>query len=143
MKQLWIFQVRNGEAFQAQVKGNPIMKHDGKLSILRCLCTKEEATELEETFRGHGCAVESNCPMETSEQNTERKNIMQVLGGTRPFPCLRCPECAWFDPHLDSLCGAGFAQGEGWDDDAIKGSMSSEKFRNDFTSCPIREQALQ
>lgn len=143
MKQLWIFQVSQGDPFKIQVKGNPIMAHDGRQSILRCLCTDEQATELVTEMESHGCKVSSHSAQETPEQTAERKNIMQVLGGDRPFPCTRCPECAWFDPHLDSLCGAGFAKGNGWDDDAVTGSMSNEKFKGDFEECPLRETAVQ
>lgn len=143
MKRLWVFQVWQGEAFRLQVKGNPVISHDGRHSVLRCICTDEEADELEATIQGHECKVTKNCPQETETQAKERANLLQVLGGERVFPSPRCPECAWFDPHLDSLCGAGFAPGEGWDDDAIKGSMTSMKYREDFEACPLREEQLQ
>jgi hypothetical protein len=142
-RKLWIFQVNGGEPFKLQPDGNPVMVHDGGRSILRCICTADQAEELEAEMKIHGCAVLPNCPSETPEQNAERKNIMQVVGGDRPFPCTRCPECAWFDPHLDSLCGAGFAKGNGWDDAAVEGSMSNEKFRDDFAACPLREGVTQ
>jgi len=143
MKQLWIFQVRQGEPFELQVKGNPIMRHDGRVSILRCLCTEKEAEELKITMEGHQCAVTMNSPQETTEQKTERRNLLQVLGGERVFPSVSCPECAWFDPYIESLCGAGLAKGVGWEDAAIEGSMSNEKFREDFEDCPLREGAIQ
>jgi len=142
-RQLWIFHVLGGETLRMNVKGNLPMHHDGDMSILRCLCTEEEAEGIKDEMERHGCRVKMNCPMETPEQNAERKNVMQVLGGDRPFPCLRCPECAWFDPHLDSLCGAGFAKGNGWDDDAVTGSMSNVKFQEDFKACPLREEQTQ
>jgi len=142
-RQLWIFRVNGGESFRLTPQGNPPMHHDGDMSILRCLCTTEQAEEMEQEMRRHGCTVLSNCPAETPEQKAERANIMQVMGGDRPFPCARCPECAWFDPHLESLCGAGLAPGDGWDDDAVRGSMSNGKFRDDFAACPLRKEQTQ
>jgi hypothetical protein len=144
MKQLWVFRVSGGESFKLQVKGNPAMVHDGGNEVLlRSICTKKEAAALVVEMEAHGCRVTSHSTQETPEQSAERQNIMQVLGGERPFPCIRCPECAWFDPHLDSLCGAGLAKGNGWDDDAVTGSMSSEKFKEDFQECPLREAVTQ
>jgi len=144
-KKLWIFRVSGGEPFRLHPKGNLQMVHDGGVeNLLKCLCTADQAEDLEAEMLKHGCTVFKNCPMETPEQKTERKNVMQVLGGERPFPCQRCPACAWFDPHLDSLCGAGLAFGKpGWEDDAIKGSMTSDKFKDDFEACPLREGQLQ
>jgi hypothetical protein len=144
-RQLWIFRVSGGEPFRLDPKGNPPMVHDGGAeALLKCLCTEEQADELEAEMVRHGCTVSKNCPAETKEQKEERKNIMQVLGGERSFPCARCPECAWFDPHLESLCGAGLAFGKpGWDDAAVQGSMTSDKFRADFEACPLREGQIQ
>ncbi len=143
-KRLWIFRVSGGEPFRMPVAGNPPMVHDGGPEVvLRCVCTEAQADELEQAIAGLGCTVSHHCPMETPEQAQERRNIMQVLGHDRPFPCVRCPECAWFDPHIDSLCGAGLGRGEGWDDDAVTGSMSNAKFQDDFDACPLREEQTQ
>lgn len=143
-RKLWIFQVSAGESFRLTPDGNPPMVHDGGRSILRCLCTADQADQLQVEMESHGCKVTANCPSETPEQTAERRNVMQVLGGERNFPSPRCPECAWFDPHLESLCGAGLAfGGNGWDDDAVQGSMASEKFRDDFAACPLREEQTQ
>ena len=144
-RKLWIFQVSGGEPFRLTPRGNPPMVHDGGgVAILRCICTAEQADEFQAVMEGHKCTVTVNCPSETPEQTAERKNVMQVLGGQRNFPSQRCPECAWFDPHLESLCGAGLAFGaEGWDDAAIEGSMSRETFRDDFAACPLREEQTQ
>lgn len=143
MRRLWVFQLWGGDSFRMQVKGNPVIAHDGRHSVLRCLCTEEEADGIEAAMEKHGCKVTKNCPHETSQQSQERKNLLQVLGGERPFPSPKCPECAWFDPHLDSLCGAGFAPGQGWDDAAIQGSMTSTKYQEDFNACPLREEQIQ
>ena len=143
-REFWIFEVIGGESFDMQVKGNPVMRHDGKRSILRSLCTDEQAAELEEEMKGRGCRVKSNSPRETDEQREERDNVLAVLGGDRSFPCVRCPECAWFDPHVDGLCGAGLAHGHpGWDDPAVSAAITNDKFRADFETCPLREETTQ
>ena len=147
MRQLWIFRVSGGEPFQLQVKGNPIMKYDGEPNaILRTLCTRAEAMNLEAEIAAKGCVVEASCPDESSEQKAKRKNIMHVLGGERTFPSIKCPECAWFDPTLDSLCGAGFStmgDRKDWDDDAMTGVMTNVKYAADFANCPIRDDQMQ
>jgi hypothetical protein len=144
-RRLWIFRVSGGASFDIQVKGNPTMRHDGRPeSILRTLCSDDQAMRLKEEMQSYGCSVTAHCPMESAEQAAERRNVLQVIGGERPFPSPRCPECAWFDPHIESLCGAGLAYGKpGWDDETIRGSMSSDKFREDFESCPLREGQIQ
>jgi hypothetical protein len=121
------------------------MVHDGGAEgLLKCLCTTEQANELEAEMRSQGCTVSKNCPTETPEQTQERKSLLEVLGGERNFPCLKCPTCAWFDPHIESLCGAGLAFGKpGWEETAVQGVMSSKKFRDDFETCPLREKQIQ
>ena len=147
MKQLWIFRVSGGEPFHLQVKGSPILKHDGGGDVvLQTMCTHSQAMVLEAEMRTHGCSVEANCPNESEEQKAKRQNIMHVLGGEQTFPSIKCPECAWFDPGIPSLCGAGFSSlgdRKGWEDDALKGAMTNEKYAADFASCPIREENTQ
>lgn len=143
-RQLWVFRVTGGDAFDLQVKGNPRVRHDGGAeSVLRALCTRDQADELATEMRRRGCRVETYGGGETPEQKEERRNVMAVLGGERAFPCVRCPECAWFDPHIHSLCGAGVAPGgEGWDDDAVEGAMSNPRHRDDLDACPLRREAI-
>jgi hypothetical protein len=146
-KQLWTFRVSGGESFKVQVKGSPIMTYDGMPNaLLKTLCTREQAMALEAEMRTYGCDVEAMCPQETQEQKAKRQNIMHVLGGERTFPCVECPGCAWFDPEIDSLCGAGFSpmgSKKGWEDPVVEGAMTNEKYAADFTSCPLREGNLQ
>lgn len=144
-RKMWVFRVSGGRPFRIQPKGNPHMVHDGGAeSLLKCLCTEEQAGQLEAQMAEHGCTVSKHCPTETAEQKEERKNLLEVLGGERNFPCPSCPMCAWFDPHIESLCGAGLAFGKsGWEDAAIQGAMTSEKFQADFEACPLREGQVQ
>jgi hypothetical protein len=142
-RQLWIFRVSGGQPFRIQVKGSPAMKHDGGTeSILRTLCTDEQAGTLEQEMRSFGGRVSAYAPRETKEQKAERQNVMSLLGGDRPFPSARCPECSWFDPHLESLCGAGIAPGgEGWADEVVLGTLKADpKHRTDFDQCPLRQE---
>lgn len=143
-RRLWIFRVSGGEPFELRAKGNPKMVHDGGAeSLLRCVCTAEESKELQKQIRGNGCAVFAHCPSESKAQKTERRDLLQILGGERNFPCVRCPQCSWFDPHLESLCGAGVAHGKpGWDPDTIQASRTRDKFLKDLEGCPLRGNAL-
>jgi len=145
MKQMWIFRVSGGEPFELTPKGNLPMRYEGQAeTLLRCLCTQLEATVLENHMRSYGCEVEAHSPQETAEQKERRTNIMHALGGDRVFPCVRCPECAWFDPEIESLCGAGFSQkGPGWKPEAIEGVMTNPKYAADFQACPIKNRAIQ
>lgn len=145
MRQLWIFRVSGGDPFHLQVQGSPPLHYDGRPeTLLRTLCTQAQAMVLEAEMRSHGCSVEAHCPNEGPDQKAKRQNIMHVLGGERVFPCVRCPECAWFDPGIDSLCGAGFSPtGPGWEPETVEGALSDEKHAQDFQRCPLREGAPQ
>lgn len=137
-RKLWVFRVSGGEPFKMQISGNPPMKHDGGAeALLRSLCTEEQARETEAQMKELGCRVVAHCPMETKEQAVERKNVLSVLGGERVFPCVKCPECSWFDPHIESLCGAGRGFGPGWEPDAILGASKNEKYVADLKACPL------
>lgn len=147
MKQLWIFRVSGGEPWDKHLQGNFPMVYDGTPnSILQTVCSRDQAMQIEAELLANGCTVEANCPDESEDQKNKRKNIMHVLGGERTFPCVECPSCAWFDPSISSLCGAGFSMmGDkaGWDDDAMKGVMTNEKYAADFASCPLKENQTQ
>jgi len=123
------------------------MNYDGEPNaVLRTLCSRAEAMTLEAKMLSYGCTVEANCPQESPEQKDARKNIMHVLGGEKTFPCIECPSCAWFDPTINSLCGAGFSMmgdRKGWDDGAMEGVMTNEKYAADFAACPLKENNIQ
>lgn len=136
-RKLWIFLVVGGESFAVQVQGNPVMRHEGGRSLLRCLCSDAQADDLERTMREHGADVTRNCPSETAGQRREREHVLAVLGEGRPFPTPRCPSCAWLDVQLASLCGAGLARGEGWEEPVVKEAFLRDKFGADYHACPL------
>lgn len=139
-RQFWIFRVSGGDPFKVQVKGNPPMRHDGGAeSVLRTLCTEEQAQALKREMANHGCRVWAHSPVETDAQKRERANVLSLLGGDRPLPCVRCPECAWFDPLLESLCGAGRGQGDGWSPEALEAVAGIAKYEVDLGLCPLGE----
>jgi hypothetical protein len=145
MKRLWTFHVRNGDPFQLTVKGNPPVVHDGKQSLLKCLCTQDQAEDLETEMRSHGCTVKSNLPHETEEQREQREHILHVLGDSDSFPCVRCPECAWFDPFTEGLCGAGMSsrdRGFSWEGEVIQERLTDLKFLADWKDCPLNPQEM-
>jgi len=142
-RKMWVFLVAGGESFAVQTRGNPAMRHDGSRSLLRCLCTDVEASVLEETMRRHGATVSRSCPDESAEQRSEREHVLSLLGDGRPFPCTRCPECAWFDPHVEGLCGAGLAGAPGWTADAIASAKRIGRHHEDFKSCPLQPKDAQ
>lgn len=143
MKQLWTFHVRQGESFAIQVKGNPVMRHDGKVSLLKCLCTEQEAETLEKEMIGHGCQVEKHCPHEDAKQKEQREHVLSFMGDGRSFPCEKCPECSWFDPSIEGLCGAGmFTNDSAWENKTIEQQLSDKKFRQDWETCPLNTKIL-
>jgi hypothetical protein len=137
---LWIFSVVGGESFVIQPKGNPRMKHDGTRSVLRCLCTDAQAEELTATIKGHGGKVVTNSPRESPEQRVERNNVFAVLGPDVVWPTNQCPQCAWLDPTIPGMCGAGMLRWkgfEGWDRETILERLAVDKFETDRESCPL------
>lgn len=140
-RKLWTFRVSGPEPFELRLKGNPVQRYDGGgETVLRGICTEAQAVSVVEEAKAQGIAVVANCPKETAGQAQERRNLLEVLGGDRPFPCPQCPSCAWFDPHIESLCGAGLAYGKpGWETEAVEGAMTSDRYRTDFETCPLRE----
>jgi hypothetical protein len=138
---LWIFDVVGGEPCKLQPEGNPVMKHDGERSLLRCLCTDEAAEQLKEQLEKLGAKVRTNSPRETAEQTVERKNLFAVLGGDEePYPTPKCPACAWFDHQTEGRCGAGMLAWKGhlgWSADAIAERMKLERFARDYEACPL------
>lgn len=137
---LWIFSVTGGEPFRIQVQGNPAMVHKGTRSVLRCLCTDSQADELVAKMREHGGKIVTNSPRETPEQRVERNNVFAVLGPDTVWPTNQCPQCAWLDPEVPGLCGAGMLRWkgfEGWDREIILERLAIDKFETDRESCPL------
>lgn len=138
-RDLWTFRVTGGLPFRLQIKGNRPMVHDGGAeSILKSVCTKSQAVRVTHEMKEHyGCRAEMICNQMTPAQRRERKNSLQVLGGDRVFPSANCPGCSWFDTSLDSLCGAGLAKGEGWENEVVEGLRFQGKFEEDLAKCPL------
>jgi len=138
-KQFWIFTVTGGEPFKIQIKGNPTQSHHGGTSVLRAIMLDEHVPALEVELRSHGGHVQSNSPREDEETKAERSNMLSVLGEDTVFPCIQCPECAWFDPYLPGMCGVG--QGHvpesHWDVQAIQERMTVPKYAEDQARCPL------
>lgn len=138
-RKLWVFRVSGGAPFQIKVKGNPIMKHDGGAEdLLKALCSEDQAQDLIQEMESRGCKVLAHCATESKEQKKERQNVVQILGDGKVFPCQRCPQCSWFDPHIESLCGAGKAFSQpGWDKEAVRAALQQKKFKEDLDYCPL------
>lgn len=137
---LWIFAVTSGRPFALKVKGNPMMKHDGRRSVLRCLCTDEEAKTLIAEMETYECRVVANSPREDAEQKAKRQNLFAILGQDVIWPTQKCPGCAWLDPEVEGMCGAGMLRWkgfQGWGDEAIQERLTVDRFATDFFHCPL------
>ena len=139
-KYVHTFKVSGGTGFTILVDGNPRLEYDGRyMELLRVLCTPLEARQLATLMRQeYGCTVDYKNPEINSEQKQEKQNVLSILGEDKPLPCSNCLECSWFDPHLDSLCGAGAAKGQGWDSEALQATVLQVKFAEDLKKCPLR-----
>ncbi|TFH64299.1 MAG: hypothetical protein E4G90_08380 [Gemmatimonadales bacterium] len=106
---------------------------------MRSLCTDAEAKRVVTEMESHGGKIVAHSPREEEESKEERTNLLKIMGDNPVFPCELCPECAWFDPHLPGLCGAGRAYNSDlkWEPEALTAMMEKEKFKEDFDLCPI------
>jgi hypothetical protein len=138
----WVFEVRGGAPVNVQPHGNPVMRHDGASSLLRCLCTDVESEQLKGAFEAAGASVKKHSPRETTEQTAERQNLFAVFSGEQVWPTAQCPTCSWLDPQVAGLCGAGLAGKDlpGWGPEVVKVRLFQERAFLDYESCPLRAQ---
>lgn len=128
---LWIFDVRGGSPFSLCIPGSPPCMHDGGRSLLRFLCTEEEARGIREQVVSSGARiVVGHSPRETVEQKRERFALFGC------WPTEKCPSCSWFDPAQPGLCGAGM-NGEGT---AVGDAKVSAKMTKDLAECPLANE---
>jgi len=138
-KQFWVFNVVGGKSFALKVKGNPIQRHDGGRSIMRVLCSDPEAQTVLDTIESHGGVAKAHSPRESEEQKELRSNMLKIMGDNPVFPCEKCPSCAWLDPYLPGLCGAGRAYDSvlSWEPEVLAGMLEEPKHKKDYDECPI------
>lgn len=136
----WVFEVRGGKPVNVQPRGNPVMRHDGASSLLRCLCTDAESEQLKVAFEAVGASVKKHSPRETTDQTAERQNLLAVFSGEQVWPTAQCPRCAWLDPQVAGLCGAGLVDRDlpGWGPVVIKSRLLQERPSLDYETCPLR-----
>ena len=102
-QKLYTIHLRGGNPFEAQLEGNPSIKHSGGTSVHHLVITEEEA----KMIRGLALVNRVNCivremPGQTEQQARERAGF-QVRPGDPPHP--QCGTCPWYDPSERSQCG--------------------------------------
>lgn len=122
------------------------MHHDGSRSLVRCLCTDDQAREILAAFEKVGARVRTNSPRETEEQRVERQSLFAVMGGdSQAWPTSKCPTCSWFDHHVEGRCGAGrlpWANSVGWGVEIVEAKRREEPFGRDYDACPLDPAAV-
>lgn len=129
---LW---VRRGNPFAIQPPHNPAVEHDGGTTVAHLVMTGEQAAELAQLIREHGCTVDMDrTATQTAEQAEERQALLGVSRHDTVWPSASCPECAWFDPVAkDNPCGRAT-----WNPSVTQAMLEAhEKARTDEQQCPV------
>jgi len=133
-QKLWTVQIQGGKPFEAHLKGNPPLEHQGRNTVAHLVLTAEEATALRGLAVLQGCRVEIFLPEgQTLEQAEERTTLLNQQD--RVWPCAVCPSCAWLDPLLQpSPCGL-----EGLPPESVATlRATSQAHRKGEADCPLR-----
>lgn len=128
----WTFHLRGGNPVHIKLGGNPERSHDGRLSIWHVMVSDKIALYLEQFLQHQGIQVNAHAEVEGAEQEAER-DMIRSLSEDRVYRTIKCLECAFLDPALESGCGY-----EGWDEQNITFLLSALlKAREDVQACPV------
>ena len=132
----WSFRFQGGDSFLLQVPWNPIVEHDGQLTIAHLFVDEQVADTIAKFAEQHDCRVLRHTDGQTEEQAAERRALLGDKEAV--FLCSACPECFWFDPKLTehNFCGV-----EGWSEEFKRAGLHvQEKARRDLLGCPVRDR---
>lgn len=131
---LWTFEVRGGRLNTFQIPGNPRIPHTG-YSLFHWHMNAPTAVSFAKDLEQRGYQV-SYFPMEdeNEEQLEERAKLTEQTD--RVWPCIKCPECFWFDPRQDDPC---LYTGD-WKDTREAIMVWWLKGREDLDACPVLEK---
>lgn len=141
MKTLWTFIVSGGDALTVKYKGNPPMRHVGRMSVLKAICYPSEAEDIADQFRNVGARVKVVSHMETEDQKEERRNLLRTVHDPDnvTWNTERCHQCAWLDPDIEGQCGLGMSGGQKWTWSVIDMQTdNNDKFKEDREKCPLK-----
>lgn len=130
---LWTFQVIGGEPVAVQPPGNPILQHDGGMTLAHLMLTNEQAQEVVRVLEDGGSKVKvRQAEKQTEEQLQERRALLGKGKEEHAWPTPNCPTCYWFDPREDYPCGY-----EVWTKEVVDQSLAShEAARDGLKACP-------
>lgn len=104
---LWTFQIVGGRPFALQDHGNPVVLHDGGMSVFHQLLTDEQAERVRAVIDDHGCRTLAarRAEGQTASQRAERLRIQGAGRENEVWPTADCPNCFWFDAAGADPCG--------------------------------------
>lgn len=100
---VWTFQLRGGSEFTIQPDGNPVVSHDGNLSIWHLRLTDEQADEVSGLVEARGVKVMRHADVATEDQLAMHQRYIEAESSV--FPCSHCPNCYWLDLQVEHYCG--------------------------------------
>lgn len=136
MKTLWTLIVSGGEPVVVKYRGNPPMRHHGRMSVLKVIAEESEIPAIVEKFKGAQVKVCDH--RETPEQKVIRKNHLALISDPEniTWNTPKCPTCAWFDREIEGMCGLGKVGEDSWSKEAID-AVYHGKFEEDAEACPL------
>lgn len=131
---LWVFRVSGNPPVTFQPPGNPVVYHDGVLSVFSLMLTVDERQILQSYLEERGCHVTvRESPRQTKEQYQERQDLLGVGKEEEVYPSAVCPACFWFDPQAESFCGLS-----AWPLETVNQAQETNtKARDDYALCPV------
>jgi len=131
---LWTFRVVGGESFQLSLEGNPSVVHEGRTSVFHLLLADVSVNRFVDYLKQYGGQVEV-WPMEgqSLEQKEERDLLMGKDHEEEVYPCVRCPECFWFELRGEDHCGV-----TAWPSETVEAALAhNQKASKDLVECPL------
>ena len=116
-KKVYNLEIKGGNPFQMEVKGSPLIEHDGRKTFHLVLLSEDQYKELKNHLTSIGVEV-----------------VHQFAGSNKVCSpqTPKCVECRFYIAAADSSCGMDI-----WTDDEVQGYLSSERARKDLSLCPL------
>ncbi len=116
-KKVYNLQFKGGKSCQLEVRGSPLIEHNGKSTFHLVLLSKIQFKELKDHLR-----------------TLEIEVVHHFVENETPAApqCYRCEDCMFYIASERSSCGIDL-----WTNDEISGYLHSKLAQRDLDNCPL------
>lgn len=118
-KKVYNLELKGGSPLQLEVKGSPLIEHDGRTTFHLVILSRDQYEELKDHL-----------------ESLEIKVVHHFVadGALEKPQSERCLDCLFYIANSQSSCGIDI-----WSDGEIEGYLRSKRAQEDLSRCPLEK----